>query len=103
MWQPMTWGKKMDESWDVCKLTFGGGRLEVRDAAGNMTDQSVDLEVGGIPELHKECTAYLDEYDRVCADYLAQIMVKLPMTMGNVEYRKASPWEAGELSRSASL
>ena len=86
MWQPMTWSASHDKPWDVDEITFGEGQLHWYDAGSNIVSQSSDFEIKGIPQLHSYCTEYLDEYDRVCADYLTQIRAKLPITIDGVTY-----------------
>ncbi len=86
MWQPMTLGKGINESWDLNKMTFGGMKLTLRDSTGKVIDQSDNLGIKGIPEMDSLCRQYLDEYDRVCAAYLKAIHAKLPVTIGDEEY-----------------
>jgi hypothetical protein len=40
---------------------------------------SSDLEIQGIPELHRHCSRYLSQYDQVCAEYLGAIQAELPL------------------------
>lgn len=55
MWQPMTLGKGVNESWDLNKMTFGGMKLTLRDSTGKIIDQSNDLEIKGISEMDDLC------------------------------------------------
>lgn len=86
MWQPLVWGKNQDEDWNIDKITFGGAKLVIHDSSGNVAGQAVDLEIAGIPELHMACLDYLDEYDRVCSEYLDEILKKLPITYNETRY-----------------
>jgi hypothetical protein len=86
MWQPMTLGKKTNESWNLDSMAFGSMEHTLRDATGAMIDQSDDFEVKGIPELDGQCKQYLDEYDNVCTDYLKAIHAKLPLTVDDEMY-----------------
>jgi hypothetical protein len=85
-WQPMTLGKGLTEPWDLNKLSFGGMKLTLRNSAGKVIDHADDLEIKGIPEIDTLCGQYLDEYDRVCANYLNAIHAKLPVAIGNEKY-----------------
>ena len=71
-WSPLTLGKPMHGSWKLRELTFAGFRLSHTDQAGQ-TVQSRDLEVQGLESLHRECLVYLEAYDQMCADYLAEL------------------------------
>ena len=71
-WTPMTISKPIDGTWNIRELTFGGFRISITDQAGNVT-QSGDLEMQGLDSLHRECLAYLEAYDVMCADYLAAL------------------------------
>lgn len=85
MWD-LTIGKKSDASWDLDEMEFASGRWNIRDEEGNVVEQSMDLEIVGIPELHTECMKYLDEYDQVCATYFESIVSKLPIQLDGKEY-----------------
>ena len=85
-WQPMTLGKKTNESWNLDSIVFDAMKLVLRDATGTVIDQSDDLEIKGVLELDKQCKQYLDEYDSVCSDYLKAIHARLPMTVGDENY-----------------
>lgn len=39
-----------------------------------------------IPEMHDTCTQYLNEFDKVCYEYLNAIRTKLPITIGKIQY-----------------
>ena len=86
MWQPMTLGGTIGRTHDLNKMTFGAMQLTLRDSAGNAIDQAADFEVRGIPEMDRLCKAYIDKYDRVCADYLSEIHSSLPITIGDEQY-----------------
>jgi len=79
-WQPLTWGKKSGDRWDVDAITFGGLVHTVRDSQGNVLDQSDDICVQGIFELHEHCIRFLNAYDAVCCDLLSLIRVSLQAT-----------------------
>ena len=68
-WTPMTLGKATDAPWNLRELTFGGFTLSYTDSNGQVV-KSRDLEVQGMDTLHRECIAYLESFDRLCADYL---------------------------------
>jgi len=72
LWIPMALSKPSGGEWDLKELTFGGFRLTHTDAEGNVT-QSRDLEVQGLDALHQTCMTYLDEFDSVCANFLAAL------------------------------
>lgn len=57
-WQPLML-KGKDATLNLNRLAFGSGKLIVRDSAGNITNQSIDLEIQGIPDLHNQCIDYL--------------------------------------------
>jgi len=40
-----------------------------------------------IPEMHSACSRYLDEFERVCYEYLSAIKMKLPITLNNIYMR----------------
>lgn len=81
MWQPMTLsGKNLD------RMTFGAMKLALHDSTGKVINQSSDFEVKGIPEMDQLCRAYLDKYDRTCADYLSAIQTRLPITVADEQY-----------------
>jgi hypothetical protein len=86
MWQPMTLGKKTNETWNLDSMAFGSMVHTLRDAKGAVIDQSDDFEVKGIPELDGQCKQYLNEYDNVCTDYLKTIHARLPLTVGDEKY-----------------
>jgi len=86
MWEPVSLRKKEGEIWDINKMQFGSFRLLSKDASGNMLEQSEDLEINGVIELHQKCTNYLHSYDEVCANYLEAIISKLPVEIDNVRY-----------------
>jgi hypothetical protein len=68
-WTPMTLSYPTGTMPDLRKLTFGGFRIRCTDKNG-VTTESVDLEVEGLDDLHRECLNYLEAYDRVCCEYL---------------------------------
>ncbi len=86
MWEPLSLAKSKDTSWNINQLSFGSGKLSTRDSAGNITKQSVDLEIQGIPALHSQCMDYIDRYDEVCANYLEALAEKLPIDDGDNRY-----------------
>jgi hypothetical protein len=71
-WTPITLSKPSDGAWDLRALTFGGFRLSYTDDTG-ATAQSRDLELQGLDALHWECLGYLEAYDRMCCEYLANL------------------------------
>jgi hypothetical protein len=86
MWKPMTWGAELGQPWNLDNMTFGEFKIVVRDPAGTVVEQSDDLEIRGIIEVDVMCTAYLDEYEEVCADFLHAIAQKLPYETNNFRY-----------------
>jgi hypothetical protein len=86
MWQPMKLDKNINESWNLDSMTFGAGKVILRDSAGELIGQSDDFEIKGIIEMDRLCQTHLDEYDRVCADYLRAIQTRLPTTVGDERY-----------------
>lgn len=86
MWQQMTIARKINELWDLNKMTFGEFRVIYRDRLGNIVDKSIDLEIKGIYEMDIRCKEYLNRYDIVCVEYLTNIQAKLPITIGNEYY-----------------
>ena len=67
-------------------MTFGAGKLVSQNAAGTVIDQSDEFEIKGILEMDELCRAYLEQYDRVCADYLEKIHAQLPIAVGDEQY-----------------
>ena len=86
MWQPLTLCNEPNASWNIDSMTFGAFKLVLRDATGIVIHQSDDLEIKGIPVLDKQCKQYLDEFDRICSDYLKAIHARLPITVGDENY-----------------
>ncbi|MFT3893604.1 MAG: hypothetical protein QM730_18400 [Anaerolineales bacterium] len=87
MWEPLMLTKKIDEAWDLSKLSFGSGKWKSRDLTGNtIEEQSIDLEIGGISEMRSECMNFIDRYDEVCAEYLNALAEKLPVEEGDTFY-----------------
>ncbi len=86
MWLPLSLVKKSGEKSNLGNMAFCDWKLMSRNAAGNLIDRSTDLSIKGIPELHRYCTKYLEEYDNVCAKYLEAIIAKLPVTVGDGRY-----------------
>jgi hypothetical protein len=78
-WTPLTLSRPHEGPWDLKTLTFGGFRLRYTDESGR-TVQSRDLQVQGLDELHQECLAYLEAYDKMCIDYLAALRTALNAT-----------------------
>lgn len=83
IWQPLSITKKENEIWNMNKLQFGGFTISRCDAVGNLIEQSEDLKINGISELHEQCTEYLEQYDNCCASYLETIISKVPFVEGN--------------------
>ena len=71
-WTLMTLSTSVDGCCDLEKLTFGGFRLRSTDASGR-SRQSRDFEVQGLKALHEDCSPYLAQYDKVCAEYLRDL------------------------------
>jgi len=86
MWLPLALGKPIGESFDINDLTFNPRKLVTRNSDNQMIEESMSLEIGGIPELHQHCMEYLQEYDEVCVDYLKSIIEKLPRETENGRY-----------------
>ena len=87
MWETLSLTKNKDEAWDMGKLSFGSGKWESRDLAGNIIqEQSIDLDIGSISELQGECMNYIGRYDEICAGYLNALAEKLPAEDDNIFY-----------------
>lgn len=86
MWQPMTLDGKIGQAHDLNRMTFGAMKLTLRDSTGKVMDHSDDFEVKGILEMDQQCRAYLNAYDRTCADYLSKIHARLPIAIGDEQY-----------------
>lgn len=61
---------------DLEKLSFGSGRFVVTDSSGQRVE-SKDLEVPGVRAAHEHCLPYLNEYDKMCCDYLEALQAAL--------------------------
>ena len=69
-WQPMSLAWAQGDRPDLEKLTFAPGRFRATDAAGQDI-LSQDLELPGVKTMHHEhCLPYLEQYDKVCCEYL---------------------------------
>ena len=68
-WQPMSLGWSEGSRPDLEKLTFGSGGFSGTDDSGQSVE-SKDLEVPGVRAAHKHCLPYLNQYDKMCCDYL---------------------------------
>ena len=86
LWEPTSLGKRSAGSWNLELVTFGPMQIKMSDASGNAMRKSDDFEIR-IPEMNDQCVAFLDEYDRVCSDYLKEIKKKLPITVDDHQYR----------------
>ena len=75
-WQPMSLGWSTGSRPDLEKLTFAPGRFRGTDASGQRVE-SKDLEVPGVRAAHAECLPYLNEYDKMCCDYLKALHAAL--------------------------
>ena len=86
-WQPMTLSKSLEEPWDLERLTFGGLRYRCHRPDGT-TLESGDHEVAGLVDTHARCVDYLEQWDRVCAEYLSGLLDRMPHRVGE------GRWEA---------
>lgn len=78
-WEPLLLRKTKDKLWNISEFSFGSGKWKSRDLTGNIIEeQSIDLEIGSISELHIECMNYINSYDEVCTIYLNALGEKLP-------------------------
>ncbi len=75
-WQPMSLGWSTGSRPDLEKLTFGAGRFGATDASGQRVE-SKDIEVPGVRVAHKHCLLYLEQYDKMCCDYLETLQAAL--------------------------
>ena len=75
-WQPMSLGWSTGSRPDLEKLTFGAGHFGATDASGQRVE-SKDLEVPGVRVAHKHCLLYLEQYDKMCCDYLQALLAAL--------------------------
>lgn len=69
-WQPISWSRKSDESWDVNNLEFGAFQRIKRAPDGTELEKSQEIEISGLVNLHNECMKYLENFDKVCVEYL---------------------------------
>ncbi len=86
MWQPMSMSPNAEGRIDFSTLTFGDANLISRNKSGETVEQSLDLKVGGIPELDLHCREYLSEYDYNCTNFLKLIHSNLPIQIGDEYY-----------------
>ena len=75
-WQPMSLSWSTEDRPDLEKLTFAPGNFRGTDASGQSI-QSQDLEVPGVRTAHYHCLPYLNQYDKVCCDYLQALQAAL--------------------------
>jgi len=69
-WQPMGMSWRTGERPNLENVTFGPGHFSGTDDSGQKI-KSQDLEVTGLRIAHsRHCLPYLDQYDRMCCDYL---------------------------------
>lgn len=70
------WGIFWNQNASLEELQFG--------ATGVSGSKNRQLEP--LPEIHRLCSLYLDEFDEVCANYLLDIKSYLPLKVGSREY-----------------
>lgn len=66
-------------------MTFCPGRTVIKNLDQEIIDESDDLEIR-IPEMHENCIEYIDRYDLFCAEFLNEILKKLPKRHGGIHY-----------------
>ncbi len=77
-WQPMEMSWSQGKRPDLEKLTFVPGHFSVTDDSGQSI-KSQDLEVTGVRIAHSQhCLPYLNQYDRMCCDYLQALHAAMP-------------------------
>ncbi len=81
-WQPLSWGKRSTEKWDVDKLQFGTFRRVLRSPDGEILKESKDIELPGISKLHETSMAYLEKYNAICSDYLDSLHIHVSESTG---------------------
>lgn len=86
LWQPLTWITDSSGPWHVNEITFGNGEIISRDSQGNLLGKSDDHKIQGISEMNIYCMEYINEYDRICAEYFNNIKGKLPITVDGILY-----------------
>jgi hypothetical protein len=86
MWDSLVLSKSKDVEWDINQWAFGAMKLSSQNSTGIVTNQSVDLEIGSIHELHNQCMEYLDRFDDICACYLESLIQKLPVSDRDTKY-----------------
>ena len=86
-WQPMVLGKKVNGKWDINQIVFGSGKWSSVSLSGETIDQqTIDLKITSIYELHSNCSEYLIKYDEICSNYLDEIIKKLPVSDDDCDY-----------------
>ena len=71
----LSWSK--GERPDLEKVTFGAGHFSMTDDSGRRI-RSRDLEVPGLTIAHNQhCLPYLEQYDKMCCDYLQALQAAL--------------------------
>ena len=77
-WQPMGLSWSKGERPDLETLTFGSGHFTGTDDEGQKI-KSQDLEVPGLTIAHSQhCLPYLNQYDKMCCDYLRALHAAMP-------------------------
>ncbi len=69
-WQPMSWRRKSNETWNINNMEFGGFQRIRRAPDGTVLEKSQEITVSSLVDLHNECIQYLESFDKVCAEYL---------------------------------
>lgn len=80
-WRPMALDSSSGKV-DLEQLTFNPGRWRAKNQSTGEYVESRDLEVRGLVALHQDCSQYLDNYGRACADYLRALNEALPPKSG---------------------
>lgn len=77
-WQPMGLSGRTGERPKLENLTFGLGHFSGKDDSGQKI-KSQDLEVTGLRIAHSQhCLPYLNQYDKMCCDYLKALHAATP-------------------------
>ena len=73
LWGPGRLGWNSQKVPDLEKITFRSGTLRWRHADGTV-EEAQDLEVEGLKATHHDhCLPYLEQFDKMCCDYLKKL------------------------------
>lgn len=85
-WSPLSLVQSLDHKPDIENMAIFPGTLVVRNESGQALNKSTELTIRGILEIDRECMAYLNQFDSVCANYLFAIRARLPLTRDGRTY-----------------